>query len=322
MRKNYNYLRDPENNLPIEVNENEIISQSGNRYKIIEDIPRFVETSNYSDNFGLQWKKFSKTQLDSYSGLKISEERLTRCLGFHPSLLKDKLILEAGSGAGRFTEILLKYKSVVHSFDFSTAVEANAINNKDENLILVQADIRKIPFQKKFYDFVICLGVLQHTPNPEESIRSLWNMLKPGGKLIIDHYLFKWRTFLPPPFGQALGVYRRIILCMPKSWRYNVVKKLVDFWFPIHWKFRENYLITRILRRLSPVIFHYNSINLKDKDMYYQWSLLDTHDSTTDDYKHLKSKKQIEDCLKSLGAHDISIAEGGNGIEANCIKPL
>ena len=34
MRKNYNYLRDPENNLPIEVNENEIISQSGNRYKI------------------------------------------------------------------------------------------------------------------------------------------------------------------------------------------------------------------------------------------------------------------------------------------------
>ena len=115
-------------------------------------------------------------------------------MGFHPSLLKDKLILEAGSGAGRFTEILLKYKSVVHSFDFSTAVEANAINNKDENLILVQADIRKIPFQKKFYDFVICLGVLQHTPNPEESIRSLWNMLKPGGKLIIDHYLFKCYT--------------------------------------------------------------------------------------------------------------------------------
>ena len=322
MKQNLDFLRDPEENLPIDIKDNEIISKSGNKYKIIDGIPRFVDVSNYSDNFGLQWKKFSKTQLDSYSGLKISEERMVRCLGIDPSLLKDKFILEAGSGAGRFTEILIKYEANVHSFDYSTAVEANAINNNDENLILAQADIRKIPFQKKFYDFVICLGVLQHTPDPDESIRSLWSMLKPGGKLILDHYLFKWRVFLPPPFGQALGIYRRLILFMPKKWRYNIVKKLVDFWFPFHWKFRNNYFITRVLRRLSPVIFHYENIKLKDKEMYYQWSLLDTHDSTTDDYKHLKKPEQIKKCLKSLGAIDIKITEAGNGIEANCTKPL
>ena len=211
-------------------------------------------------------------------------------------------------------EGLLKY--------YSTAVEANALNNNNDNFILVQADIRKIPFQKNFYDFVICLGVLQHTPDPEESIRSLWKMLKPGGKLVIDHYLFKWRIFLPPPFGQALGIYRRLILFMPKKLRYQIVKKLVDFWFPFHWKFRNNKLITRVLRRLSPVIFHYENIKLKDKDMYYQWSLLDTHDSTTDDYKHLKKPEQIKKYLESLGAIDIKIIEDGNGIEANCIKPL
>lgn len=322
MKKNSIFLRDPEQNLPIEIIDDEIISKSGKKYKIVDGIPRFVERSNYSDNFGLQWKKFSKTQLDSYSGLKISEERLIRCLGVDPSKLKNKFILEAGSGAGRFTEILIKYEANVHSFDYSTAVEANAINNNDENLIIVQADIRKIPFKKKFYDFVVCLGVLQHTPNPKESIQSLWNMLKPGGKLILDHYLFKWRVFLPPPFGQALGIYRRLILFIPKKWRYNTVKKLVDFWFPFHWKYRDNYFITRILRRLSPVIFHYENIKLKDRDMYYQWSLLDTHDSTTDDYKHLKTKKEIENYLKDLGALDITIREAGNGIEASCVKPI
>ena len=60
--------------------------------------------------------------------------------------------------------------------------------------MLVQADIRKIPFEKLGYDVVICLGGLQHTPNPEESINSIdlegvnspnrgWFKLSLGGEL-------------------------------------------------------------------------------------------------------------------------------------------
>ena len=323
MNKDYTCLRDPINFDSINVDGDKLVSKIGNKYDIIDGIPRFVDISNYSDDFGFQWKKFPRTQLDSYTNLNITEKRLTSCLGFHPSLLKDKLILEAGSGAGRFTEILLKYKAIVHSFDYSISVEANAINNShDDNLTLVQADIRNIPFEKNQYDFVICLGVLQHTPNPEESIRSLWNMIKPGGYLIIDHYLFSWRTFLPPPFGQALGIYRRIILSLPVRLRFKTVKKLVDFWFPIHWRFRESYFITRILRRISPVIFHYNDLSLKNKEMYYQWSLLDTHDSTIDYYRHTRSKKEILKYLKNLEANNIAVMGGDNGIVASCRKSL
>lgn len=321
MNNDFSVLRDPDNFESTELNLNKIISKSGKEYEIIDRIPRFVDRSNYSDDFGFQWKKFFKTQLDSYSGLTITEDRLKRCLGEPFQALENKLILEAGSGAGRFTEILLKFDANVHSFDYSSAVDANAMNNgSKERLTLVQADIRKIPFEKGKYDFVVCLGVLQHTPNPEESIKSLWDMLKPGGKLIIDHYIFSWRTFLPPPIGQALGIYRRIILSLPSAYRFKTVKKLVDFWFPFHWKFRKNYILTRVLRRLSPVIFHYEYLSLKDREMYYEWSLLDTHDSTTDYYRHTRTTKQIEDFLKSLGAEQISINDDGNGIEANCRK--
>ena len=321
MNSDYSVLRDPEKFESIKIHDNQILSKSGKVYEIIDGVPRFVEKSNYSDDFGFQWKKFSKTQLDSYTGLKITEDRLKRCLGRPLDSLKNKLILEAGSGAGRFTEILLKYGGNVHSFDYSSAVDANAINNGDkDSLTLVQADIREIPFEKNKYDFVICLGVLQHTPNPEESIKSLWSMVKPGGQLVIDHYKFSWKTFLPPPIGQALGIYRRIILCLPRSLRFKTVKKLVDFWFPIHWKFKNNYLITRILRRLSPVIFHYEYLSLKDKNMYYDWSLLDTHDSTTDYFRHLKTTKQINNILVPLGAEQINIKKDGNGIEAVCFK--
>ena len=321
MNSDYSVLRDPESFESIKVHDNQISSKSGKVYEVIDGIPRFVEKSNYSDDFGFQWKKFSKTQLDSYTGLKITEDRLKRCLGGQFDSLKNKLILEAGSGAGRFTEILLKHGGNVHSFDYSSAVDANAINNGDkDSLTLVQADIRNIPFEKNKYDFVICLGVLQHTPNPEESIKSLWNMVKPGGRLIIDHYIFSWRTFLPPPIGQALGLYRKIILCLQSSKRFKFVKRLVDFWFPFHWTFRNNFIITRLLRRLSPVIFHYEYLTLKDKDMYYQWSLLDTHDSTTDYYRHTRTKMQIEKFLMSIEAKQILVNEGGNGIEASCVK--
>lgn len=321
MNSDYSVLRDPESFDDIKIHDNQISSKSGKVYEVIDGIPRFVEKSNYSDDFGFQWKKFSKTQLDSYTGLKITEDRLKRCLGRPLNSLKNKLILEAGSGAGRFTEILLKYCGNVHSFDYSSAVDANAINNGDkDSLTLVQADIRKIPFEKNKYDLVICLGVLQHTPNPEESIKSLWSMIKPGGQLVIDHYKFSWRTFLPPPIGQALGLYRKFILSLQSSKRFKFVKRLVDFWFPFHWTFRNNFIITRLLRRLSPVIFHYEYLTLKDKDMYYQWSLLDTHDSTTDYYRHTRTKIQIKKFLMSLEAKQILVNEGGNGIEASCVK--
>ena len=35
---------------------------------------------------------------------------------------------------------------------------------------------------------VVCLGVVQHTPQPEETLAALAGYVKPGGLLAIDHY--------------------------------------------------------------------------------------------------------------------------------------
>ncbi len=323
MNKNYTCLCDPESGGQLIAKAHEIVSKSGKRYPIISGIPRFVDADNYSSDFGAQWNMFPQTQLDSFSGIDVSESRLERCLQGDLKKLKGKMVLEAGSGAGRFTEILLKYGAIVHSFDFSNAVEANAKNNGDNNnLILVQADIRKIPFLKASYDYVICLGVLQHTPSPEDSINYLWEMVRPGGCLVIDHYPWKWRIIMPPPIGEALGLYRQINLRLPRKFRFKFVKALVDFWFPMHWKFRDSRLMQRILRRISPVLFYYPHIKLRDKQMYYEWALLDTHDGTTDFYKHRRTVGEIKKIIEKMGASDIAVNSGGNGVEAFCRKPL
>ena len=57
-----------------------------------------------------------------------------------------------------------------------------------------------------------------------------------------------------------------------------------------------------------------------DHDFHYELTRLDTYDGLTDYYKHLRSRKQIENKLKALDAKNIKVWKGGNGVEAMCNK--
>ena len=80
----------------------------------------------------------------------------------------------------------------------------------------------------------------------------------------------------------------------------------------------------RLLSRLSPVFFYYNNndVTLPDKQAYYEWALLDTHDALTDEYKRFVKPKFLYDILVTLGASEISVSKSGNGIEISCMKPV
>ncbi len=166
------------------------------KYSVSKGIPRLLPTGgNYADAFGEQWLRWRKTQLDSYSGTTITKSRLYRCLGESGIDLLSRLncsthVLEVGCGAGRFTEILLQFPSArVTSLDLSSAVDANQINfPQTKNHRIIQADIMHAPFEVGGFDLVICLGVIQHTPNPEATISKLFEQVRPGGMLVIDHY--------------------------------------------------------------------------------------------------------------------------------------
>jgi len=299
------------------------IGADGVRYPIVDGMPRFVSEDNYARAFGEQWVRFPKTQLDSHTGIQLSANRLERCLRRALGSLNGLVVLEAGSGAGRFTEILLSHGATVDSFDYSGAITANAANNGNHpNLCLVQADIRKIPFPKASYDLVLCLGVIQHTPDPEESIISLWSNVRPGGRLVFDHYRLKLRNYLPPPLGVAGLFYRWYFLRLPREQQFNAVKRVVDYWFPLVWRYRDSRFIQFALSRLNPIVNYYPHFGLRDRDMYYEWMLLDTHDAMTDVFKHRRTSAQVRNLLIKLGAENIEVTHGGNGVEASCQKPL
>ena len=161
MKNDLSVFRDPGTGVPLDATADALFSARGARYPAVNGIPRFAPSENYAAAFGAQWNMFPKTQLDSHSGVSVSEGRLSRCMQGELETLAGEGGLEAGCGAGRFTEILLKHGAEVDSFDYSSAVDANASNNGgNERLTFAQADIRNIPFAPAAYDYVVCLGVL------------------------------------------------------------------------------------------------------------------------------------------------------------------
>jgi len=136
-----------------------LISESGEQFPIVKGIPRFVPQDNYASAFGLQWKTYAKTQLDSFSNTRITQDRLERCLNMPIEGLKGKTVLEVGAGAGRFTELLVKGGGMIHSVDLSVAVEVNKENiGNATNYQIAQASVYDMPYPDNSFDYVVCLG--------------------------------------------------------------------------------------------------------------------------------------------------------------------
>ncbi|HSE30647.1 MAG TPA: methyltransferase domain-containing protein [Pyrinomonadaceae bacterium] len=294
--------------------------ENGCRVPVINGIPRFVDPENYAAGFGLQWNAFANTQLDSHTGLTVSRDRLAGALGDSLEVLRGKSVLEVGCGAGRFTEVMLAAGARVFAFDLSTAVDANYENcHHWPNYFVCQADVRHAPLQPHSFDFVVCLGVIQHTPDPEETIAALASYVRPGGTLVLDHYALEY----PSNFAQRN--LRRVLIRMPARMAKPTALALARFLLPLHkltWSERRGvWRIRRLLRRVSPLIDYYEVYPELGKRLLAEWSMLDTHDTLTDHYKHLRTAQQIEDCLRSCGLVDIAAYYGGNGVEARARRP-
>ena len=298
-----------------------VVGRCGHQWTVELDIPRMTsDVGDYSAAFGLQWKRYREQQLDSCTGTTISRDRARRCLGdecwrlLHRAERTD--VLEVGCGAGRFTEVLLATGSYVTSVDLSCAVEANQQTCPQSNYHRVlQADALQLPFSDGQYDVVFCLGVIQHTPNPEETIKHLYAQVKPGGWLVIDHYTYRLSYFT-----KTTPLVRSILRRLSPEEGLKWTERLVTIFFPMHRAVRKSRIVQILLSRLSPVMVYYHAFPLSD-DLQRQWALIDTHDSLTDWYKHFRTKRQIENVLRDLGMMDIYCEYGGNGVEARGRKP-
>src|SRR5438105_4519762 len=235
-------------------------------FPVREGIPRFVGQKTYADAFGTQWKRYRLTQLDSYTGVPITEERLRRCLGGDLwENLSGKQVLECGCGAGRFTEILLKRGALVTSIDLSDAVEANQLNfPQSRRHRVAQADILHLPFKPQQFDLVLCSGVIQHTPVPEVSVAALSEHVKQGGALIIDHYTYKLSEFT-----KSAAVLRHFLKRLSPTTGLQWTERIVNTLLPLHKRVQRSRLPQMLLSRISPVLCYYQTYPQLGDEMQY-----------------------------------------------------
>jgi SAM-dependent methyltransferase len=294
--------------------EGEIVcGQCGSSYKIRAGVPRFIPDESYAGSFGFQWNKFRRTQLDSFTNMPLSASRLFEVTQW-PRDLSGQRVLEAGSGAGRFSEVLLGTGALLFSFDLSNAVTANYQNNGHApNFNLFQASIYDIPLERGSFDKVMCLGVLQHTPDPERSFRELVSFVKPGGEIAIDVYAGNWLTMLSWKY-----ILRPITTRMRQETLFRAVEIAVRWLLkPAIWARKFG---GRAGARLFPIL-QYSHWGLP-LELNRDWAILDTFDMYSPAHDHPKTIPEVRRWFESAGLTDIHVAYGPNGVIARGKRPL
>jgi SAM-dependent methyltransferase len=309
MNKNFEFYKSPLNGTNLKQINEELIDETGNKFLIINDIPRFVPIENYSSSFGFQWNIFNQTQVDTYNKSNISKNRFYKTTKWSEEKLKGKKVLEVGSGSGRFTQILLETGADLFSIDYSTAVEANAKNNKNyNNLNLCQASIYQLPYEKNYFDFICCIGVIQHTPDVELSFKNMLEHLKPGGEIVIDVYAKTLKTMFYTKYW-----VRPLTKKIDKEKLLSIIKWYIPKWFPISSFLLKIPFLGKFLAQIIPICNY--SLQFPDltKKQLIDWAILDTFDMLSPEYDNPQTYETLENWIKKYDLKKLFLNRGDNG---------
>jgi 2-polyprenyl-3-methyl-5-hydroxy-6-metoxy-1,4-benzoquinol methylase len=310
-------LRNPKDrNLEFTRIDNFLIDSSGDKYPILNDIPRFVELDNYSQSFGFQWNKFKKTQFDIEGHFNISENRFYKNTRWKNIDLVGNKILEVGSGAGRFTEVLLRTGAELFSVDYSNAVDANWQSNRDKkDFFIAQASIYELPFEENSFEYVFCYGVIQHTPDVKASFMNLVKFLKVGGKLSIDVYKKNWKSIFLSKYWFRL---------FTKKMSHNKLLKLIEWyvpkWFPISSLLIRIPFIGKFLCQIIPISNYTLQFPELTKQQLVEWAILDTFDMLSPEYDQPQTLSTLKKWALEANLKITYCGVGDNGYVLNATK--
>jgi len=314
----------PRSNSPLRLAAGKLIDSEGNVFPIVNGVARIADLENYTESFGVQWNRFDKTQLDSErDGLALSYNRFFAETGWCPNDLAGKDILEVGSGAGRFSRVVLEHtRAELYSVDYSDAVSANFNNNgpiAPDRFQLFQASIYEMPFPDDSFDKVFCFGVLQHTPDFESSVRALISKTKPDGEVVVDFYSIKgWWTKL-----HAKYLLRPLTKRMSHEGLFKAIENNVD------WLIEASKLLRKIglgvLTRFLPLVdLATIPINVLTKEQCREWVVLDTFDMFSPEHDHPQRIKDVVAMFTRNGAAVTfsGYVEFGGGLKAAVVRGI
>jgi 2-polyprenyl-3-methyl-5-hydroxy-6-metoxy-1,4-benzoquinol methylase len=277
-------------------------------FAVVNEIPRFVPKENYAESFGLQWNRFASTQIDSKVGTTRSEVRFREETLWGEKDLTGKLVLDAGCGSGRFSEIALKLGASLIAVDYSSAVEASKQNLSAPDKLIIQGDLAALPILNQTFDFIYCIGVLQHTSEPAKIVKELLRCLKIDGEITLTFYEnSSWHVLWYSKY-----LVRPLTKRLPKALLLKVIEKTSPLWFPLTsflFSLPEN--LSRSFRFVIPIA-NYVEYKYTNPKIARDEAILDTFDMLSPSYDKPIKKSEIQSWIK----------ESGIGIEVLPEKPV
>ena len=266
-------------------------------FPVVGEIPRFVPKENYAESFGLQWNRFANTQIDSKVGTNRSEIRFREETLWDERDLNGKLVLDAGCGSGRFSEIALKLGASLIAVDYSSAVEASKQNLSAPDKLIVQGDLAALPILDQTFDFIYCIGVLQHTSEPARIVKELLRCLKVGGEITLTFYEnSSWHVLWYSKY-----LVRPLTKRLPKALLLKVIEKTSPIWFPLtSFLFSLPGNLSRGFRFLIPVA-NYVEYKYANPKIARDEAILDTFDMLSPSYDKPIKKSEIHSWVTDSG---------------------
>lgn len=276
---------------------------------------RFRENSGYNESFAIQWNRFKTNQIDAINGTHLSMQRVAET-GWRLADLRDRKVLEAGCGSGRFTRIFAEAHANLVSFDYSRAVDACRENNGHfTNVTFLQCDIFEMPFRPAAFDYVFCHGVLQHTPDPKAAFMALAKLVKPNGQLSVDVYR---KDGLIRPW-KSKYLWRPLTTRITPRSLLRFLEWFIPKWLPIDTFVKRIPSVGMYLGSIIPCWnYYYTNLSYEQK---LAWAIMDTFDALAPTYDIPVRLEDVRDWFDELGWKDVEVRPGGNGVVGNGRRP-
>ena len=129
-----------------------------------------------AEGWGLQLKEWLEDdEYRHYARLRLLD-KIHKTFAF-------KSFLDVGCGSGR---LLRDYKERgVKSVGLELAKEIVEYHASQQYIPVVQGGAQQLPFNSEAFDFVTCLGLIEHLSDPQSAIGELFRVTKPGGMALI-----------------------------------------------------------------------------------------------------------------------------------------
>lgn len=265
------------------------------------------------EDFGSEWQAYGHEDMpeaelgrsfDQYFGLVDLTALPPGCVA-----------ADIGCGTGRWARLLAPHVGTLHCIEPSAAVEVARRNLAGlSNVRLAQADIDSMPIADGTLDFLYCLGVLHHLPDPAAGLATCAAKLKPGGRMLV--YLYYRFDFQPAWFRvlwRLSDILRRGISRLPFPAKLALTRLIgLCVYYPAA-------RLSGLLERLGFDVTDLPLSYYREKSLYTM--MTDALDRFGTRLEHRFTQPEIRAMLEAAGLQDVAFSPGKPYWCATAVRP-